>query len=127
MQSLHKGKRITGQYHQPRSDLFVLINTNPVYFNNRNIGAVASETDVTNQVMLNEKLFNMSNEVRRLEKEVAKYKHSDDPFRFIKGTSSAIQQTIDLARKVCMVKSTYSFPRLTSTNLIVHFWKLIES
>jgi PAS domain S-box-containing protein len=106
LQSLHKGKRITGQYHQPRSDLFVLINTNPVYFNNRNIGAVASETDVTNQVMLNEKLFNMSNEVRRLEKEVAKYKHSDDPFRFIKGTSSAIQQTIDLARKVCTVKST---------------------
>nr|WP_263325175.1 sigma 54-interacting transcriptional regulator [Neobacillus sp. Marseille-Q6967] len=106
LQTLHKGKRITGQYHQPRADLFVLINTNPVYFEDRIIGAVASETDVTNQVMLNEKLFNMSNEVRRLEQEVAKYKHYDDPFRFIKGKSSAIQQTIGIARKVCTVKST---------------------
>ncbi|MCH6266963.1 sigma-54 interaction domain-containing protein [Neobacillus citreus] len=106
LQTLHKGKRITGQYHQPRSDLFVLINTNPVTFNNRIIGAVVSETDVTNQVMLNEKLFNMSNEVRRLEQEVAKYNHSNDPFRFIKGTSAAIQHTIEMARKVCTVKST---------------------
>ena len=106
LQTLHKGKRITGQYHQPRSDLFVLINTNPVYFEDRIIGAVASETDVTNQVMLNEKLFNMSNEVHRLEQEVAKYKHSDDPFRYIKGKSAAIQQTIEMARKVCSVKST---------------------
>lgn len=106
LDTLHKGKRITGQYHQPRSDLFVLINTNPVYFENRIIGAVASETDITSQVMLNEKLFNMSNEVRRLEQEVAKYKHSDDPFRFIKGKSAAIQQTIEMARKVCTVKST---------------------
>ncbi|MDQ0973213.1 PAS domain S-box-containing protein [Neobacillus niacini] len=106
LQTLQKGKRITAQYHQPRSDLFVLINTNPVYFESRIIGAVASETDVTNQVMLNEKLFNMSNEVRRLEQEVAKYKHYDDSFRFIKGKSSAIQETIGIARKVCTVKST---------------------
>ncbi|KOP84149.1 sigma-54 interaction domain-containing protein [Cytobacillus solani] len=106
LQSLYKGKKITAQHHQPRSDLFVLINSNPVYFNNRIIGAVVSETDITNQVVLNEKLFNMSTEVHRLEQEVAKYKHSSDPFNLIKGNSSALQRTVQLAKKVCSVKST---------------------
>ncbi|MBY0124325.1 sigma 54-interacting transcriptional regulator [Bacillus sp. S/N-304-OC-R1] len=106
LQSLYKGKRISGQHHQPRSDLFVLINSNPVYFNDEIIGAVVSETDVTNQVVLNEKLFNMSTEVHRLEQEVAKYKHSVDPFNLIKGKSAALQRTVQIAKKVCSVKST---------------------
>jgi transcriptional regulator with PAS, ATPase and Fis domain len=106
LQSLYQGKSIVGQHHQPRSDLFVLINSNPVYFNDQIIGAVVSETNITNQVVLNEKLFNMSNEVHRLEQEVAKYKDSPDPFNSIKGKSSALQKTIHLAKKVCSVKST---------------------
>ncbi|PGC23081.1 sigma-54-dependent Fis family transcriptional regulator [Bacillus pseudomycoides] len=106
LQSLHKGKRIAAQYHQPRSDLFVLINSNPVYCDNKIIGAVVSETDVTSQVVLNEKLFNMSHEVHRLEQEVAKYKDTSDPFHSMKGKSAVIQRTIQLARKVCSVKST---------------------
>ncbi len=106
LQSLHTGKRIARQHHQPQSDLFVLINSNPVYFNDQIIGAVVSETDITNQVVLNEKLFNMSNEVHRLEQEVAKYKDSSDPFYSIKGKSAALQRTVDLARRVCSVKST---------------------
>lgn len=106
LQSLHEGKSIVSQHHQPRSDLFVLINSNPVYFNGQIIGAVVSETDITNQVVLNEKLFNMSNEVHRLEQEVAKYKDASDPFNSIKGKSDALQRTVHLARKVCSVKST---------------------
>ncbi|MGG1659950.1 sigma-54 interaction domain-containing protein [Brevibacillus sp. NRS-1366] len=106
LQSLEEGKSIVGQHHQPRSDLFVLINSTPVYFHNQIIGAVVSETDITNQVVLNEKLFNMSNEVHRLEQEVAKYKDSSDPFHLIKGKSAALQETVQLARKVCSVKST---------------------
>ncbi|MCM3734373.1 sigma 54-interacting transcriptional regulator [Bacillus cytotoxicus] len=106
LQSLHTGKRIARQHHQPQSDLFVLINSNPVYFNDQIIGAVVSETDITNQVVLNEKLFNMSNEVHRLEQEVAKYKDSSDPFHSIKGKSIALQRTVDLAKRVCSVKST---------------------
>ncbi|MEH7457211.1 sigma-54-dependent Fis family transcriptional regulator [Bacillus pseudomycoides] len=106
LQSLHEGKSIVAKYHQPRSDLFVLINSNPVYCDDQIIGAVVSETDVTNQVVLNEKLFNMSSEVHRLEQEVAKYKDASDPFQSMKGKSSVIQRTIHLARKVCSVKST---------------------
>ena len=48
----------------------------------------------------------MSNEVHRLEQEVAKYKDSSDPFHSMKGKSAALQRTVDLARKVCSVKST---------------------
>ncbi|MGR9634444.1 sigma 54-interacting transcriptional regulator [Bacillus cereus] len=106
LQSLHDGKSIIAQFHQPRPDLFVLINSNPVYCNDEIIGAVVSETDVTNQVALNEKLFNMSHEMHRLEQEVAKYKDESDPFLAMNGKSPVIQRTIQLARKVCSVKST---------------------
>ncbi|MED3158435.1 sigma 54-interacting transcriptional regulator, partial [Bacillus thuringiensis] len=106
LQSLHDGKNIVAQFHQPRPDLFVLINSNPVYCNDEIIGAVVSETDVTNQVALNEKLFNMSHEMHRLEQEVAKYKDESDPFLAMNGKSPVIQRTIQLARKVCSVKST---------------------
>ncbi|MEX0137059.1 sigma 54-interacting transcriptional regulator [Bacillus nitratireducens] len=106
LQSLHEGKSIIAQFHQPRPDLFVLINSNPVYCNDEIIGAVVSETDVTNQVALNEKLFNMSHEMHRLEQEVAKYKDTSDPFQTMNGKSPVIQRTIQLARKVCSVKST---------------------
>ncbi|MFK4330224.1 transcriptional regulator with PAS, ATPase and Fis domain [Bacillus sp. RC240] len=106
LQSLHDGKSIIAQFHQPRPDLFVLINSNPVYCNDKIIGAVVSETDVTNQVVLNEKLFNMSHEMHRLEQEVAKYKDTSDPFLAMNGKSPVIQRTIQLARKVCSVKST---------------------
>ncbi|MET7016881.1 sigma-54 interaction domain-containing protein [Bacillus mycoides] len=106
LQSLHDGKSIIAQFHQPRPDLFVLINSNPVYCNDKIIGAVVSETDVTNQVVLNEKLFNMSHEMHRLEQEVAKYKDTSDPFLGMNGKSPVIQRTIQLARKVCSVKST---------------------
>ncbi|WP_369899492.1 sigma-54 interaction domain-containing protein [Bacillus manliponensis] len=106
LQSLYKGKSITKKYHQPRSDLFVLINSNPVYLHEKTIGAVVSETDVTNQVILNDKLFNMSHEVHRLEQEVAKYKDTKDPFYAVKGTSKPLQRAVQLARKVCSVRST---------------------
>ncbi|WP_144460847.1 sigma-54 interaction domain-containing protein [Siminovitchia fortis] len=106
LKSLYKGKSITHHQHQPRSDLFVLINSNPVFCDRKIIGAVVSEMDVTSQVMLNEKLFNMSTEVHRLEQEVAKYRKTRDPFSPIKGKSTSLQQTVELARKVCTVKST---------------------
>lgn len=106
LETLHTGKRIRKERHQARSDLFVLINSNPVYFNHKIIGAVVSETDITNQVLLNDKLFDMSAEVHRLKQEVAKFKHTNDPFESIKGKSSGLQKTIYLAKKVCSVKST---------------------
>ena len=105
-QSLYEGKSTKGKYHQPRSDLFILLNTNPVYFNGQIIGAVSAVSDVTNQVVLHEKLFNLSNKLHRLEQEVGMYKDLSDPFDSIKGKSAALQQTVNLARKVCSVKST---------------------
>lgn len=106
LKTLQEGKRLYHQQHQPRSDLFVLINSNPIYLENEIIGAVVSETDITDQVRLNQELFTISTEVHRLEQEVAKLKPSQDPFSPIKGRSSAIRKTIDVAKKVSSVKST---------------------
>ncbi len=106
LKTLKHGRKLHRHRHQPRPDLFVLINSNPVYLDGKIIGAVVSETDITSQVRLNQELFNMSTEVHRLEQEVARLRPSNDPFSTIKGRSRAIRKTIEMARKVSSAKST---------------------
>ncbi|MEB9303699.1 PAS domain-containing protein, partial [Bacillus cereus] len=50
LQSLHDGKSIVAQFHQPRPDLFVLINSKTVNCNYEIIVAVFSKKDFTNKV-----------------------------------------------------------------------------
>lgn len=106
MKTLKTGKSLIRHQHQPRSDLFVLINTNPIKLNNHIIGAVASETDITSQVRLNQELFNASSKIQHLEQEVAKLKPSMDPFEKIKGSSPALKRTKDMIKKVGSTNAT---------------------
>jgi PAS domain S-box-containing protein len=106
MNTLKMGKTLCRHQHQPRSDLFVLINSNPVRFDDQIIGAVVSETDITNQVLLNKELFNASSKIHDLEQEVAKLKPSADPFHLIKGNSHALKRTKDLIKKVGSTDAT---------------------
>lgn len=106
LKTLKHGRKLHRHRHQPRPDLFVLINSNPVYLDGKIIGAVVSETDITSQIRLNQELFNISAEVHRLEQEVARLRPSKDPFSIIKGRSRAIRKTIEMAKKVSSAKST---------------------
>ncbi|MFC4077469.1 sigma-54 interaction domain-containing protein [Salinithrix halophila] len=100
LETLKDGKSLYRHQHRPRSDLFVLINTKPIRLNGEIIGAVASETDITSQVRLNQELFNASSKMHHLEREVAKLKPSPDPFDAIKGTSPAIQKAKERVEKI---------------------------
>lgn len=90
---------IKNTYHRPRKDKHVVINTQPVY-NDKNelIGAVSVERDITHIVKLNENLTSTSTELNELRKKV--YTTAEEtPFSKLKGNSTALHQTIKIAKK----------------------------
>ncbi|MGG1658521.1 sigma-54 interaction domain-containing protein [Brevibacillus sp. NRS-1366] len=106
IQSLKSGHSLYRHQHQPRQDLVVLINTNPIYLHEKIIGAVAAETDITSQVRLNQELLNANKKVNHLEQEMAKLSPSPDPFGQIKGTSHAIRQVKTMIQKLGATQAT---------------------
>ncbi|WP_246000839.1 PAS domain S-box protein, partial [Brevibacillus panacihumi] len=90
LKTLQTGEAVHRKHHQPREDLFVVINTNPIRLNGKIIGAVATETDITSQVRLNQELYDATKKVHHLQQEMARLKPSSDPFHEIKGKSKAI-------------------------------------
>ncbi len=106
IKTLKTGKSVYKRQHQPRPDLFVLINTNPIKVNNEIVGAVAAETDITSQVRLNKELFNATTKVLHLEQEMEKLKPSTDPFHPIKGTSEVLKNTKERIEKIASTKAT---------------------
>lgn len=99
LNTLKKGTSLHHSQHKAREDLVVLINSNPVYLNNEIIGAVVSETDITSQIRLNNELYNTSEKLFSLEKEVNKLMPIDDPFKYIRGNSPTLKQTINITKK----------------------------
>ncbi len=98
--SIHHGQ------HNPREDLVVMINSNPVYYEDEVIGAVVSETNITSHIRLNEELYNASRKLFHLEQEV----NNNDPFKDIRGNSAVIKHTMNLIEKA----ST------TDANILIH-------
>ncbi|TCP23448.1 PAS domain S-box-containing protein [Scopulibacillus darangshiensis] len=93
--TLETGQSVLRKQHQPREDLFVLINTNPIMINNQIVGVVVAETDVTSQVRLNEQLADANNRITHLQNEVLRMTPAKDPFFAIKGSSPAIKKTLE--------------------------------
>ncbi|MCM3745037.1 sigma 54-interacting transcriptional regulator [Sporosarcina luteola] len=99
LNSLKTGSSVYHRQHNARNDLVVLINSNPVYYNDEIIGAVVSETDITSQIRLNNELYMTSEKLFTLEEEVRKSLPTDNPFIYIRGNSPALKQTISIAKK----------------------------
>ncbi len=106
LKSLKTGESVYRHQHQPREDLFVLINTNPIRLHDRIIGAVAAETDITSQVRLNQELLNATKKVHHLQQEMSKLSPSPDPFHAIKGTSLAIKRIKGMIQKLHSTQAT---------------------
>lgn len=100
------GKSVHQLQHHAREDLIVLINSNPVYYNDKIIGAVVYETDITSQIRLSNKLYDTSNKLFNLEKEVIKAHPSNNPFSSVKGNSQAIKKTIEMVKKVALTDAS---------------------
>ncbi|MED1797949.1 sigma-54 interaction domain-containing protein [Brevibacillus porteri] len=106
LKSLQSGQSLYRHQHQPREDLVVLINTNPIYLHDKIIGAVAAETDITSQVRLNQELLNANKKVNHLQQEMAKLSPTPDPFAQIKGTSLPIRHIKSMIQKLSATQAT---------------------
>ncbi|MEK5067850.1 sigma-54 interaction domain-containing protein [Sporosarcina sp. FSL K6-1508] len=99
LNTLRDGTSLYHSQHHARKNLVVMINSNPIYFNEEIIGAVVSETDITSQILLNNELYMTSEKLFSLEEEVRKTSPSVNPFSYIKGNSPALKKTLEIASK----------------------------
>jgi len=103
---LNTREPVKNAYHQPRKDKHVVINAAPIYDSVNNlIGAISVERDVTHIVKLNDNLETTEAELNQLRQKVYS-DHEETPFSKLKGKSSALQQTIQIARKAAKTDAT---------------------
>ena len=87
---LNEGRPVRGTYHRPNNDNHVLINAFPIIKDNKIIGGIATEHDITQIVRLNEELDSSSSLLI----------HQQKPFSSIIGVNAEIQQALKVAQKV---------------------------
>lgn len=100
LQTLEHGKSVYQHQHEAREDLVVMINSNPVKINDKIIGAVVSEMNVTKMHRLNEELLQTSEKLVNLEKQMQANGLGHDPFVLIRGNSPEIKKVLSKVRKV---------------------------
>lgn len=106
LKTLYTGETVYRKQHQPRPDLFALINARPVQLDGHIVGAVAAEVDITTEIRLHQELLHMSSKVQHLEKAVARLRPELDPFARIKGSSPVIKQCMETIRKISTTSAT---------------------
>jgi len=101
-QVLETARTIESTYHEPRQGIHVLVTAMPVFRDNRLVGAIAIERDVTRMVELSADLTAAQHRVATLEKQVNIDPDSPavDPFAEIRGRHTLIQRALSLARRV---------------------------
>ncbi|MFJ5760894.1 sigma-54 interaction domain-containing protein [Neobacillus sp. NPDC093182] len=87
---LNEGLPVRGQYHRPNKDTHVLINASPIMIDNKIIGGVAAEHNITNIIRLNEELD--SNSALLVQK--------SNPFAKMVSGSPKFQEALKIAQKV---------------------------
>ncbi|MBB3114753.1 PAS domain S-box-containing protein [Paenibacillus phyllosphaerae] len=98
---LDEGRLLRSTYHRPRPDTHVLINASPIYdLDNKIIGSIATEQDITHLVRLNDELTSSQN--APAEGAI----NNDDPFSAIKGKGATIDKAIRLAKKVASAETS---------------------
>ncbi|WP_433751403.1 sigma-54 interaction domain-containing protein [Paenibacillus amylolyticus] len=106
LKTLYTGETVYRKQHQPRPDLFALINARPVQLDGHIVGAVAAEVDITTEIRLHQELLHMTSKVQHLEKAVARLRPESDPFARIKGSSTVIKQCLETIRKISTTSAT---------------------
>ncbi|WP_139491540.1 sigma-54 interaction domain-containing protein [Brevibacillus dissolubilis] len=87
---LNEGRPVRGQYHRPNKDTHVLINASPIIIDNRIIGGVATEHNITNIIRLNEELDSNS----------SVFVPKSNPFAAMVSGSPQFQEALKMAQKV---------------------------
>lgn len=86
---LNEGLPVRQAYHRPDNDTHVLINASPIIQENRIIGGIATEQDITRIVRLNQELYSSAPLLI----------HPKEPFSSIIGVSPEIKQVLQIAQK----------------------------
>ncbi|MDU2064449.1 MAG: sigma 54-interacting transcriptional regulator [Sporomusaceae bacterium] len=97
---VQEGEHVKDAYHRPRSDKHVLINARAIQLDDRIIGGVGCERDITELVQLNQKLSQSHEEVRSLKQEIHKIHQKSDAFATVYGHSEPIKEAIAIAKRV---------------------------
>ncbi|MDS1030916.1 sigma 54-interacting transcriptional regulator [Bacillota bacterium LX-D] len=101
-----KDGEVRDSYHQPCRGIHVLINASPLKLNEKNIGSVGAERDITETVYLYNELSRASSQVMLLEQKIKKNISSGEAFKKIHGHSKKLQKIISFARKVAITNAT---------------------
>lgn len=86
---LDEGRIVRQIYHQPAPHTHVLISASPIIANNRIIGGVATEQDITRIVRLNEELYTA----------ISPKIEQEQPFSSLIGMGHAFQHSLEVAKK----------------------------
>lgn len=105
LHTLQHRKSVYQQQHFPREDLVVMINSNPVMLNDKTIGAVVAETDITHVKKLNEELHITSEKLLNLEKQMNTNGLAYDPFTLIRGNSPTLKKVLEQVNKVAKTEA----------------------
>ncbi|MFP3718913.1 sigma 54-interacting transcriptional regulator [Niallia circulans] len=87
---LKEGNPIRGTYHRPNEHTHVLINASPVLVDNKIIGGVSTEHDITKLIHLNQELDSTT----------SIYVQKDEPFSSILSSSKEVKRAVEMAQKV---------------------------
>ncbi|WP_372661424.1 sigma-54 interaction domain-containing protein [Cohnella sp.] len=90
---LTEGRAVRQMYHQSAPNTHVLINASPIIDNNRIIGGIATEKDISRVVRLNEKLYSA----------IPASFEEDNPFTAFIGEEHAMKRVLELAQKFAWI------------------------
>ena len=98
--ALSSGKPIRDRYHQPVLGQHVLINASPIMHQDRVLGALTSEREITETMRLSNELARSNTQVNNLKREIDKFNRPADAFEKIYGRSPALTTVLDMAKRV---------------------------
>ncbi|MEK4654085.1 MULTISPECIES: sigma-54 interaction domain-containing protein [unclassified Niallia] len=87
---LKEGNPIRGTYHRPNEHTHVLINASPVLVDNKIIGGISTEHDITKLIHLNQELDSTT----------SIYVQKDEPFSSILSSSKEVKRAVEMAQKI---------------------------
>lgn len=98
--AITSGQVVRDQYHQPVLGAHVLCNAGPVLMQNRVIGAVTAEREITETMRLSNELARSNTQVSNLQREIMKINRPTDAFGKIYGQSPALTSVVEMAKRV---------------------------
>lgn len=103
--TLKHGTIIEHQYNQSRSDIHVLVSTQPLYLRGQLVGGISVERNINDLVRLNEGLASKTAYIQDLEHKMETM-NAREPFYKIKGRSQKLMNAVKLAKKVAMTDAS---------------------